>query len=166
MSKIDGTAERPEPLVFESPGEYEASDVGIVGLPSYHDDSQGKERGKNTIFVFQIEGILIAHLGDLGHQLSDKQIEDLGPIDVLMIPVGGSFTIGPEAAAKLISNLGPSIVIPMHYKQKGMSNAFDSLITVEEFLNKADLETVKREDKLKVTRDSLPDDTEVVVLAS
>lgn len=166
LEKIEGTAERSEPLIFDAPGEYEASDVGVVGFNSYHDDKQGAERGKNTIFVFQIEGVLVAHMGDLGHQLSDKEIEDLGPIDVLLIPVGGVFSLGPDGAAKVISALGPSLVVPMHYKLPGMSADFESLVTVDEFLAKAELETVRREDKLRVTKDSLPEDTEVVVLSA
>jgi L-ascorbate metabolism protein UlaG (beta-lactamase superfamily) len=166
VEKIEGTEKRPQPLVFDAPGEYEASDVGVVGTSTYHDNVEGKERGKNTIFVFQIEGLLIAHLGDLGHDLSEKQIEDLGPVDILIIPVGGTFTIDADRAAKLTHAIGPSIVIPMHFKQPGMSAQFDVLATAEEFVEKVEIENVTREDKLKVTKDSLPEDTEVVVLSS
>jgi L-ascorbate metabolism protein UlaG (beta-lactamase superfamily) len=165
LERITGTESRPEPLVFDAPGEYEAQDVGVVGLPSFHDASQGSERGKNTIFVFQIDGLLVAHLGDLGHTLEEKKIEELGPIDILIIPVGGTFTLSPEQAGKMVAAIGPSVVIPMHYKLPGHAEGFNQLATVEQFLDKADLETVRREDKLRITKDTLPEDTEVVILS-
>jgi len=92
-------------------------DVGITTVPSYHDKAEGKQRGLNAIFIFEWDHLRIAHLGDLGHMLDDKQIEDMGKIDILLIPVGGGPTIGPKEADQLIARLNPKmIVIPMHFK--------------------------------------------------
>lgn len=165
VDKVKGTAQRPEPLVLNQPGEYEANGISVIGVRSFHDDKKGSERGDNVMFVFQIDGIMIAHLGDLGHELSKNQVEELGPIDMLLLPVGGKFTIGPEMAKKTIATLNPSIVIPMHYKAPGMSSMFDELVTVDEFVEKAGFEQVTRTDKLKIEPAKLPDDTEVVVLS-
>lgn len=164
VSKITGTDQREKPLVLDAPGEYEALEVGLVGISSFHDDKEGAERGKNTIFVIQADGVLVAHLGDLGHQLSDKQIEELGVVDVLLIPVGGKYTLDPAGAVKLINAVGPSIVVPMHYKADGMGSDFDEMATLAEFLSKGGYEVSTEEDKLKVTRESLPEETEVVIL--
>jgi L-ascorbate metabolism protein UlaG (beta-lactamase superfamily) len=164
ISKITGTDSREKTLVFDAPGEYEASDIGVVGVAGFHDDKGGEERGKNTMFVFQVDGILIAHLGDIGHQLSEKQLEEIGPVDILLVPVGGTYTLDPNGVAKVIDAISPSIVVPMHYKVPGMSEELKDLLTVEEFLSKAGLDAARTEDKLKVTRESLPEEMEVVIL--
>lgn len=164
IEKVTGTEKRPEPLIFDAPGEYEANEVSVMGIPTYHDEKKGEERGRNLIFVFHIENVLIAHLGDLGHELTKEQLDEIGPIDVLLVPVGGKFTMSVETAIKVINDIGPSIVIPMHYKVEGMKSQFDELSTVKQFIDKAGFEKVREEDKLKVTKDSLPEDTEVVIL--
>jgi len=86
------------------------------GIPAYHDESQGKERGNNTIFSFEVDGVKICHLGDLGHPLSDKQVSEIGKVDILLIPVGGFFTIAPRVACQTCDQLNPGVIIPMHYK--------------------------------------------------
>jgi L-ascorbate metabolism protein UlaG (beta-lactamase superfamily) len=88
----------------------------VRGVPSFHDESRGKERGRNTIFVFEADGLRVAHLGDLGHALSAEEVKAVGPVDVLLAPVGGHFTIGPEDARRVVERLGAGVVIPMHYK--------------------------------------------------
>lgn len=165
VDRVKGTANRAEPLVLDQPGEYEANGISVFGVSSWHDNEKGAKRGENVIFVFQIDGVTIAHLGDLGHELSKEKIEEIGPVDVVLIPVGGEFTIGPEEAKKVILELSPGIVVPMHYKAPGMTAEFDGLATVDQFLEKAGFEKVRREDKLKVDSSSLPEDTEVVVLS-
>lgn len=111
------SALRGSPFVINSPGEYELKEIAISGINSFHDTKQGKERGVNTIFVVEAENIKICHLGDLGQKdLTSEQIEDLGEIDILMIPVGGVYTIDSEEAAAVIGQIEPKIVIPMHYK--------------------------------------------------
>jgi L-ascorbate metabolism protein UlaG (beta-lactamase superfamily) len=92
-------------------------DVKIYSVPSFHDSNQGQQRGKNAIFVFQFDGLKVAHLGDLGHELTTEQVEKIGAVDVVMIPVGGTYTIFGETADKVISQLNPKmIVFPMHFK--------------------------------------------------
>jgi len=88
----------------------------ISGVATYHDASSGNDRGKNTIFIFEAEGLRIAHAGDLGHPLSAEQVSALGKIDVLMLPVGGHYTCGPTEAEQVVDQVRPRVVIPMHYK--------------------------------------------------
>ena len=102
VSKVTGAKK-----IIEGPGEYEVMGVSVIGYPSFHDSESGAARGKNTIYVFEAEGLRIAHLGDLGHVLSDDLVNQMGGIDVLMIPVGGFYTIGPKEAADVVSKIDP-----------------------------------------------------------
>lgn len=95
--------------------------VRVRTVPSYHDDTQGTQRGKNAIFVFEMEGLKIAHLGDLGHKLSDDQIKAIGAVDLVMLPVGGFFTIDGRGAAEIVGQLNPKVIVPMHYKTPALS---------------------------------------------
>lgn len=162
--RVQGTSDRKEPFVIDKPGEYEASGVSVIGVQSFHDDKEGSERGDNIIYVFKLDDIWVCHLGDLGHTLSNSQIKQIGQIDVLMVPVGGKYTVGPKKALKVIESLSPSLVIPMHYKQKGMNEQFDELVTVDEFLEKAALNGVERLDKISLSKTNLPDEMEVIVM--
>ena len=110
-----------------------AADVGVVQVPSFHDGEGGAKRGKNTITLIEADGLRAAHLGDLGHVLTDDQVQALGRVDVLMIPVGGFFTIDAKEASQVVRQLKPRIVIPMHYK--GADFGFDVISTVDEFLS-------------------------------
>lgn len=113
-------------FLAEGPGEYEVKGVKIFGIPSFHDDREGSERGLNTIFRLDAEDMTIVHLGDLGQKhLTDEQLEQLGEVDVLMIPVGGIYTVDGEAAAALVHKIEPKLVIPMHYKIKGLAVKLD-----------------------------------------
>ena len=95
--------------------------VSIIGLSTFHDDKKGAERGPNTIYVFEADSLRMAHLGDLGHPLNEMLVEAMGNIDILILPVGGVFTIGPEGAAEIVREIEPKIVIPMHYQQPGLN---------------------------------------------
>ncbi|KKS52183.1 MAG: Zn-dependent hydrolase of the beta-lactamase fold protein [Parcubacteria group bacterium GW2011_GWA2_42_28] len=117
IDQISGTSRKDKPYVIDSPGEYELLDIAVSVHPSFHDAENGKLRGKNNITVIRIEGIAIAHLGDLGHLLSDSDINSLGAIDVLIIPVGGEYTIGSKQAVEIAEAIEPSIVVPMHYRR-------------------------------------------------
>jgi len=152
-------------MVVNGPGEYEISGVSIIGIPSFHDAKKGEERGNNTIYVFEIDGLRIAHLGDLGEVLFDEQISQLGNIDVLMIPVGGEYTIGPKEAVKMVGEVGPYFVIPMHYKVDGLSPEFSKLEPVETFLSECGL-TVERIDKFSLKKEDILEDrsTKVILL--
>ncbi|MFC1988784.1 MBL fold metallo-hydrolase [Chloroflexota bacterium] len=96
----------------------EVKGIKISGIPVYHDDVGGGQRGSNTIFCFEVDGIRLCHLGDLGHPLSDEQVTQLGRVDVLMIPVGGYFTIDAGVATGVCDKLAPRLIIPMHYKNE------------------------------------------------
>lgn len=109
------------PMIIDAPGEYSKKETQIIGIDSFHDNKNGAERGRNTIFVFESEDLKICHLGDLGHILDEKQLDQIGEIDILMIPVGGVFTVNPREAETTISQLEPKIIIPMHYKIKGLT---------------------------------------------
>ena len=105
------------PFLIEGPGEYEIKDIYIQGIASWHDDSQGKERGANTIYVIEAEDLRVCHLGDLGQkELNEEQLEKIGEIDVLMVPVGGIFTISAKEALKIMTQIEPKITVPMHYQ--------------------------------------------------
>jgi L-ascorbate metabolism protein UlaG (beta-lactamase superfamily) len=150
--------------VISGPGEYEISDVSIIGISSYHDDKKGEERGKNTIYVFEVDDVRIVHLGDLGHTLSEKKIESLGNVNVLIIPVGGIYTIGYQKAAEMVRKIEPNITIPMHYLTAGMNkSAFGQLDGTEAFLKEVGL-PVENMDKLSIKSDLLGEDQKVVVL--
>ncbi len=109
--------------------------VRVRTVQSYHDDTQGSQRGKNAIFVFEMDGLTIVHLGDLGHLLNADQVKALGTVDVLMIPVGGFFTIDGRAASEVVKQLNPKVVIPMHYKTPALSASLaGQLATADDFL--------------------------------
>jgi L-ascorbate metabolism protein UlaG (beta-lactamase superfamily) len=102
-------------FLIDGPGEYDVKNVSVTGIPSFHDKKKGAERGINTIYVIEMEGITLCHLGDLGHVLSEDQVEAIGTVDVLFVPVGGKYTIDAADAVKVIGQIEPSVVIPMHY---------------------------------------------------
>jgi L-ascorbate metabolism protein UlaG (beta-lactamase superfamily) len=162
VAAVSGTTRRKEPFVINAPGEYEVMGVSVFGYASFHDKVKGAKRGKNTIFVIHIDDVVIAHLGDLGHVLPQKLADEINGVDVLLVPVGGVFTIGPKGADKVISQLEPSVVVPMHYKTKDL--AFKELAPVEKFLGQVGVEEARREKKLSLTKSSLPEEREVVVL--
>ena len=108
-------AVKPDFQVVRGPGEYEMHEVFITGIRTYHDTNQGRDRGYNTIFLFEVEGMKIGHLGDLGHPLNSEQAEALEDCDVLLVPAGGGDIISPEQAAEVISQIGPKLVIPLQY---------------------------------------------------
>jgi L-ascorbate metabolism protein UlaG (beta-lactamase superfamily) len=152
--------------VFEGPGEYEAMGVSIIGYPSFHDTKGGTERGKNTVFVFEAEGLRLAHLGDLGHVLSDDLVNEIGSVDVLMIPVGGKFTIGPKEAAEVVGKIDPYFVLPMHFAVPGLNaQTFTDLEPVEPFLKEIGM-TVENLPKFSLKHEDILEDqgSKVIIL--
>ena len=128
---------------------------------SFHDDKQGAERGPNTIYVYKAEEFTIAHLGDLGHLLTDAQVEAIGDVDVVMIPVGGTYTLDAKTAAAVIGQIEPKIIIPMHYKVPGLEVVLDG---VEKFIKELGLDPEKV-DKYKITKKLLPaEEMKLIVL--
>lgn len=150
--------------IVNGPGEYEIMGVSIIGIPSFHDDKKGAERGQNTIYVYEMDGLRLAHLGDLGHALSEETVEQIGDIDILMVPVGGKYTIGPKEAVTVVQDIDPYIVLPMHYKLEGMNPELATgLSPVDEFLSEVGL-TVERLPKLSVKKEDLAEASSKVVV--
>ncbi|MFA6190399.1 MAG: MBL fold metallo-hydrolase [Candidatus Staskawiczbacteria bacterium] len=153
-----------DPIVIDGPGEYEIKGIFVRGITSYHDDKEGKERGKNTIYIIEAEDMKFCHLGDLGQkELTDEQLEKIDGIDVLMIPVGGGYTIDSSAAQKIISEIEPRIVIPMHYNLPKLKVDLDD---VSKFLKAMGKQSVAPQDKLIVKESTMPKEgaMEIVVL--
>ncbi len=152
------------PFLIEGPGEYEIKGVFIQGIPSFHDDEEGKDRGKNTIYIIEAEGIKFCHLGDLGQkQLTDEQLDKIGTVDILMVPVGGIYTISSAEAPKIISQIDPKIIIPMHFNLPKLKIELED---VSKFLKAMGKNSVEPVDKLTVKLSTLPKDgqAEIVVL--
>ncbi len=146
------------PFVIRGPGEYEIKGVAVIGISTFHDASEGSERGRNTAYRIEIDGVKIAHLGDVGHVLTSAQLELLDGIDILMVPVGGIYTIDAEKASQVIADIEPRIVIPMHD-----SRSNPALAPVAAFLKQMNKE-VTPVPKLTVSRDKLPQEMQIVVL--
>ena len=104
------------PAIIRTAGEHLAGDIKVTGFSNYHDDVKGAKRGENIVFLYQIDGLKVLHLGDLGHMLPDETIEKIGDVDVLLAPVGGVFTLNAKAATELSDRLNAKVLIPMHYK--------------------------------------------------
>ena len=154
---------RGNPQVVKGATTAEVKGISFKGVPTYHDEAKGQQRGENTIFCFEVDGIKVCHLGDLGHQLSDAQVAELGRIDILLIPVGGFFTIDAKTASQVCSVLAPGVVIPMHYKT---SKCGFPIAKVDEFLRGK--EKVSRLDASEVEfkQGELPAATQIIVLKS
>jgi len=116
-------------IVINTPGEYSVQEVDVKGFLTYHDDKSGEERGINIVYALEAEDIRIVHLGDLGHLPSEEQVHKIDGVDVLMIPVGGLHSITVKEAVKVIKQLEPKIVIPMHYKIPGLTVEMGDLDT-------------------------------------
>jgi L-ascorbate metabolism protein UlaG (beta-lactamase superfamily) len=150
--------------VVKGPGEYEIGGISIIGIPSFHDAKKGEDRGKNTIYVIEAEDLRVCHLGDLGQTLSQEQIEGVGQVDILMIPTGGVFTIGPKEASQVVIDIEPKIVLPMHFGVAGLNpEVFAKLSPVEEFLKEVSLPT-EHLPKLSVKKEELAEESKVVLL--
>jgi len=151
-----------EPRIIKGPGEYEISGVLIIGIATFHDTQGGQTRGKNTVYVMEIDGVTLCHLGDLGHVLTSEQVEEIGDIDVLLLPVGGVSTINAAMAAEVIRQLEPKAVVPMHYKTPSLKRELD---TVETFLKEMGMDQIETRPKLSVTKSNLPLSTQVFLLS-
>jgi len=138
-------------------------DVRIRTVGVYHDNNQGLEKGKNAVFIVEADGIRFVHLGDLGHVLTKEQVKEIGPVDVLMIPVGGIYTLNGADAKEVVAELKPKkYILPMHYG----TNVFDDVLTAEEFLEDQKKENVKKKDtnQLEIDPDFKPTQPEIILL--
>ncbi len=151
--------------VIDAPGEYEVSSVFITGLEVKGERKRAKadpEGVRNIVFLLEFEDLTVCHLGDLKHVPSQAQVEEaLDAVDVLLIPVGGGESLNAAQAAEVVSLLEPRVVIPMHYKVKGLKQKLDS---VDKFLREMGLDSVAPQEVFKVTHSGLPEETQVVLL--
>jgi L-ascorbate metabolism protein UlaG (beta-lactamase superfamily) len=150
-------------VTMREPGKKELKGVKVQGLPAYHDDAEGTKRGKVTLFRFEIGGIRFCHCGDLGQDLSDQQVQALGKVDVLFVPVGGVFTLDGAGAQRLVDRLQPKVVVPMHFRIGGLSL---SIQTVDGFLAGIPENRVRRVgNEVELEKEDLPEDTEYWVFS-
>jgi len=156
---IEGVAN--EPKLIKSPGEYEIGGTFITGVATFHDNRKGDLRGKNTIYIIEMDGITLCHLGDLGHPLDPHLIEEIGDIDILFLPVGEVSTMPIDTAVEIVRQLEPPIVIPMHYKTEAFTG---DLSPVDKFLDKMRIRELEAKPKLSITSSSLPSSTQTIVL--
>ncbi len=149
------------PQIVRGSGSKTIKGISIKGIPTYHDPSKGSERGTNTVFTLKVDQIQLCHLGDLGHPLGDKELAEIGPVDILVIPVGGFFTIDPKEATRVAEQLKPKILIPMHFKT--VKCGFP-IASVEDFLKGKP--NLKRPQSSEVVfeKAALPQQMEIVVL--
>jgi len=147
--------------VIDKPGEYQIEDVRIKGVPAYHDELQGKKRGKITMYKIETEGIKLLHVGDLGHVLTSQQLDEIGNIDIFFTPVGGVYTVDAKKAYENVKLLKPKVVIPMHYKVSGMTLGIQPVDPFISYFPADKVEYVGN--SISFTKDDLPEETQVWV---
>ena len=154
-----------DPFIIDSPGEYEVKSVFVQGIATFHDDVEGKERGLNTVYTITAEGITLCHMGDFGQkELTPEQVEKIGQVHVLLIPVGGTYTINGREAGKIISQIEPKIIIPMHY---ALPKLKPNLAKVDEFLQAMGKKGLEPQAKLSLKARDVAgekEEAEIVVL--
>ena len=149
------------PEIVIGSGTQTAAGFTFKGISTFHDPSSGTERGENTIFVFDVDGISLCHLGDLGHDLNEDCISEIGQVDVALVPVGGLYTINANEATELLRTMNPKIAIPMHYKTKACNFP---IAAVDDFLKgKENVEQVGSSEII-LTKDKLPSEMHIKVL--
>lgn len=154
-------AVRGNPEVVRRTGKSAAKGIEFNGVASYHDDAQGRLRGNNIIFCFELDGIKVCHLGDLGHLLDDKQVKEIGSVDIVLIPVGGFFTIDARAATQVCDQLKPKVIIPMHYRTE---KSFPDIAGVDEFIKGKNNVTRQDSSEVEFKAGKLPATSQIIVL--
>jgi len=161
VSGINGV----NPLIIDMPGEFEKMGVRIFGFQTFHDKTQGTERGENILYKIEAEGISVLHCGDLGVIPEESFLETIGDVDILMIPVGGFYTIDSDEAVQLVKKIEPDIVIPMHYQVEKMNPKLaENLSAVSEFTKKFGIENLAPIPKLVYKKEEVEQEMKVVVL--
>ncbi|KKR05853.1 MAG: Zn-dependent hydrolase of the beta-lactamase fold-like protein [Parcubacteria group bacterium GW2011_GWC2_39_14] len=149
------------PFIIDRPGEYEFRGMFVTGIGSYHDKEEGAKLGKSTMYKIESEDLCILHCGDLGTTLSEAQIEKIGEVDILLIPVGGKYTLDAKDAAEVVRQIEPRVVIPMHYKIPGLNIDISG---VEAFCKEMGSEG-ERMNKFKFQKKDLPiEETKFIIL--
>jgi len=161
VSGINGV----EPLIIDMAGEFEKIGVRVFGFQSFHDKTKGSERGENILYKIEAEGISVLHCGDLGVIPEESFLEAIGEVDILMVPVGGFYTIDAEEAAQLVRKIEPSIVIPMHYSHSRLNQKkFGQLTGVSEFTKKFGIENLIPIPKLIYKKEEIEQEMKIIVL--
>jgi len=158
----DGVSRLPgQPGVFDRAGAFKAGSISITGFDTYHDDSKGAKRGHNVVYVFEADGLRVCHCGDLGHVMTAQQVAAIGRVDVLLVPVGGTFTVDAAAAHEVAAQLTARVTIPMHYKTDKLG--FD-IAGIDNFVRgKANVKRVGRAE-VELSADKLPPAPEIWVM--
>ncbi|GAB4219408.1 MAG: MBL fold metallo-hydrolase [Candidatus Microgenomates bacterium] len=153
------------PLIINMPGEFEKKGVRVFGFRSFHDNKEGQERGENIMYKIEAEGASVLHCGDLGYVPSDSFLEAIGDVDILLVPTGGFYTIGPDEAEELIKKIEPSIVVPMHYNHEKLNQeVFGNLKSLVDFTKKFGIENPTPQPKLVYKKEEEEEEMKVVVL--
>lgn len=158
-SYIEGITNNPK--YVKGPGEYEIGGTFITGMATFHDNEKGKLRGKNTVYLIEMDGLTLCHLGDLGHAPTSQLVEEIGGVDILFLPVGEVSTITIDTATEILRQLEARIVIPMHYKTDVIPREFEP---VSKFLKKMGIPEAAPQPKLSITPSTLPASTQVIIL--
>ena len=149
------------PIIIRGDGKFAAREVEFLGVATYHDESSGAQRGRNTVYVIGADGLRVAHMGDLGHVLTADQAVEIGMVDVALIPVGGFYTIDAAQASRVAEQIGAKIVIPMHFRNRQCSMP---IAEVGEFLRERPNVIRQGSSMLEVSAETLPNKPEMVVL--
>jgi len=149
------------PQVVKGSGSKTIKGISIKGISTYHGSSRGKGRGENPIFVLTVDEMKLCHLGDLGHRLGEKEVSEIGPVDILLLPVGGFFTIDAKEATEIAEQLKPKVVIPMHFKT---SKCGFPISPVEDFLKGKTRVKRPGTNEISMDKKTLPSEMEIVVL--
>jgi L-ascorbate metabolism protein UlaG (beta-lactamase superfamily) len=150
-----------KPLILKGAKTTEVKGIKFKGIATAHDESQGKERGLNTVFCFEIDGVRICHLGDLGHKLSEKEVAEIGKVDVLMTPVGGLWAIDAEVAAEVARQLKAKVIIPMHFRN---ARCNFPIATVDDFLTGKKNVIMADSSEIEFKAGKLPVEIQIIVL--
>ena len=149
------------PQIIKGSGSRTSKGIHVKGIATFHDPSKGSERGANTIFAFTVDGIQICHLGDLGHVLTQKELTEIGPVDLLLTPVGGFYTIDAKEAAQIAEAIKPKVLIPMHFKTEKCGFP---IAPVEDFLRGKTGVKHPGVSEVAFEKTTLPQQMEIVVL--
>jgi L-ascorbate metabolism protein UlaG (beta-lactamase superfamily) len=155
-------AVKGKPEVVRGAGVHKVKGVEIKGVSTSHDEASGSQRGPNTVFCFTLDGVRVCHLGDLGHDLAAGLLAEIGPVDVLLIPVGGNFTIDANVASRVADRIAPKVVIPMHFNNERCRDF--PVAAVDDFRKKRQRVRTLDASEVEIKKDNLPAETETVIL--
>ena len=152
-----------DPVVLLGPGEYEVHEVLVTGVGTFHDDTKGTDRGRNTVFAIRLDDLVVCHLGDLGHVLPAADLEKLGDVDIALVPITGADTnLSAARAAEIVHQLEPKVVVPMSFDPDDMKKD----TPYQRLLHELGVKELVPVPKLSVTRSTLPENLQVVALDS